>query len=481
MCPGNNHDQLGDVMFPRNLRPPPSQPLAPSPSHIVPTQPARPHAPRATYCSQRTAHQPSHHTPQSTTSDPTPSDFLTQHTSGAQRVLAESVSAATQRRYQDCWPRWCAFLDRSYPDQQRHYVPHRLSEQALLTTLLAFVSHLRSDLQLSNAAISVSLSGLRFELRTRLFDSPALHSSLLFAASQAPNPNGAQRKGSRTPFTTSMVLSMSAFADEHPHIRHRMHAIGAILGYFCALRASEYCICRESHHTLRAEAVEFEYEENLQPSTRAPTLTLARVTAVRITIHTAKNIAPGKGQSVWFSAQHGTSGESTFSIVNHLFHWSQAARLSPGDPFLSYQTSPGVRVCLQYTAMNAAIKAAAVAAGINPAGCGTHSLRGGAATSLVAAGASDAAIMNAGRWRSLPTAAAYPDRSSQSNDQQLAFLQSSTVSTRDIRMARCLPSPPPSVQPPPSPTAVPPSPLRAQPRGTSSEEKSPRSSPTTPE
>lgn len=353
-------------------------------------------------------------------------------------------------------------MDRSYTGSCQ-YVPRRLPERAFLHTLLAFVDFLRSELDLSNAAISVTLASLRYEFRSRMFDSPALQSELLYQAARANVPGNQSvtvLRGRRIPFTTDMVLSMSPYADAHPHPRHRMRAIGALLGYFCALRASEYCVCPYSDHTIRAEAIEFEYRGDLRPSSHAFALRYAHVTAVRITVHTAKNIAPGKGQSVGFAANR--PGPHTFPLAAHLFSWAQQARLSPGDIFLSYPTAAGERVPLRYSVMNSAIKAAAAAAGVDPAGCGTHGLRGGAATSLSAAGASDACIMNAGRWRSLPSAAAYPDRTAEANDHQLDLLHSSSVSTRDIRMACCLPprhmpttrSPPPTSGPRQSPLAA---------------------------
>ena len=371
---------------------------------------------------------------------------MERHRTAAQHAIQASIAPSTQRRYRDSWPLWCAFIDLSFPDSlQKPYIPSALPESSLVNLLLAFTSFLRIDKNLTGTGISVLLSGLRFAFRTHLFSSPGLNAPILHQvcrtfthADSQQTPNTRHRQGARTPFTTSMVLSMSAYADRHTHPRHRMRAVGALLGYFCALRASEYCVCHGSDHTLRAEAVEFEYHGELWSSLYVSRMDFHRVTAVRITIHSAKNIKPGSSQAVWFSASN--TDTARFPFVEHLFRWARFARLSPNDYFLSYRTPSGSRTSLQYYEMNSALKTVARTAGVDPAGCGTHSLRRGAATTLSAGGASAAEIMSAGRWRHLPTAAAYQDRTSRSNDHQLDLLQSTTsVTTRDVRMGRCLP------------------------------------------
>lgn len=364
--------------------------------------------------------------------------------------MRNAVAPATLRRYRHSLPRWEEFINACFPhDTATYLMPRTLTQPALLELCHAFINFLRTDHALSGQSIAATLSGLNHEFRANLVDTSALRDDSIATVhrrfTHEDNLLTAPR-GKRIPFTTAMVLSMVSYADTHHHLRHRMHAVGALLGYFCAMRASEYCVCPHSTHTLMSNAVEFEYTRTpghlpyLIPSYGLGEASFHHITAVRITVHTAKNIAPGRGQATWFSVP--TPGSSLFPIVAHLYQWARSARLVPDAPFLSYfdPGSPG-RVILRYTAMNAAIKAAAIAAGIDPNGCGTHSLRIASATNLAAAGADSTAIMQAGRWRSLPTAAAYPDRTTQSNDAQLLMLQSSHgITTRDIHMARCLPS-----------------------------------------
>lgn len=388
--------------------------------------------------------------------------FLHQHKERIEASLRSSVAASTQRRYRDSWPRWLTFLSLAIgPAPDLYVVPHTIPPAELLQLLLAFLSYLRFDLALSGTAITIVLTGLRFELRARLFDSPVLTAPQLRGMCrsyiQLDSRQGVTcARGKRIPFNVALVLSLSAYADTHHHIRHRMRAIGALMAFFCGLRASEYSVCPGTDHTIRASAVEFEYcppanrAGTMVPSSAISHLDFQFVRSVRITVHTAKNIAPGQGQPVWFSTRaRDDDGVELFPIAQHLFAWASVAELSQHDVFLSYPDPDLGRVPLRYAAMNSALKAAARAAGVDPRKCGTHSLRGGTATAMVAGDAGVPALLNACRWRSVPTAAAYPDRTTQSNDHQLRLLQCSTsVTTRDIRMARCLP--------PRSPPAVPP-------------------------
>ena len=83
--------------------------------------------------------------------------------------------------------------------------------------------------------------------------------------------------------------------------------------------------------------------------------------------------------------------------------------------------------------MNATAKVVGVRHGFKDWQVGTHSIRIGSATSLIAAGASWEEVMRNGRWHNLKTAMKYAVASSIEHERRLRMLQSSTLQLRDVR------------------------------------------------
>ena len=374
-------------------------------------------------------------------------DFVHRHLQGAQSLLRQSVTPATHTRYVRGWHQWVSFIGHAVAiPQPRDYLPAHLTPSQVTHLLLAFVSYLYSDLALTTHAIKMALSAVQFEFQANALDVHPFKDPLIESARRAlVRVAPPVRRGKRIPFSLEMVLSFASYARNSGQLRHHMVAVGAQLGFFCVMRASEYLVTDSDKHTLRAKAVQFECE---MPGTPQRVLVAAhavrsvpfhRVHAVRVSSLTAKNIRPGEGQACWFSTT--PDSPSGFCLARSLYDWACNAEFTgPDDHFLSLPLRSGLRAPLRYAAMSAAIGAVARQFGLDPRRCGTHSLRRGGATCLHAAGASSAMIMQAGRWRSAPVAATYPDRTSRSNDLQLRMLLSpDALSVRDIRMAQCLP------------------------------------------
>lgn len=87
--------------------------------------------------------------------------------------------------------------------------------------------------------------------------------------------------------------------------------------------------------------------------------------------------------------------------------WLDGAGLTEGRLFRSVNRHGQAGGSLSTKAVALIVKRAAEGAGLDPDRYSGHSLRSGFATSAAAAGASERAIMNQGRWRSLPTARRY--------------------------------------------------------------------------
>lgn len=374
--------------------------------------------------------------------------FAAQHLLGAQQLLRESVAPSTRARYASGWRHWVSFIHQAVANPRHDdLLPAHLHAAAMVPLLLAFIHFLYADRHLSASAIKVALSGVRHEFQASALEVEAFSDPRISAARRALGRVApAKPRGKRIPFSLEMVLSFAAYASRTNNPQHHMNAIAAQLGYFCLMRASEYLVTDSDRHTLRSKAVEFECSVPGSSSTRllaaheVHSVPFHRIRAVRVSSLSAKNIRPGSGQASWFSTRPASSRQD-FCLVRSLYDWACRAQLrAPDDYFLSLPNPCGPRIALRYEALSAAISAVARSFDLDPSRCGTHSFRRGGATSLISAGAPAPLLMQAGRWKSPPVAASYPERTSRSNDQQLHMLLSpSALSLRDIRMAQCLP------------------------------------------
>ena len=112
-----------------------------------------------------------------------------------------------------------------------------------------------------------------------------------------------------------------------------------------------------------------------------------------------------EGQGVRVGIPHGQH-ERTCPVLA-LRTWIDAAGLANGKVFRSLTRHGHVNSSLSTKAVALIVKRSAEGAGLDPTKYSGHSLRSGFATSAAAAGASERAIMNQGRWKSLPVARRY--------------------------------------------------------------------------
>jgi hypothetical protein len=388
--------------------------------------------------------------PQPTVSFQGPEEaFLQRHLAGAQQALRNAVAPSTQAAYSTGWRRWIRFIDQAVnrPGPADYLLEH-LAYPARLKTLLAFLHYLHDELSLTPPSVQRCLTGVRHELRANtadvaVFSDPLLRAALHGISKVTEHPTA--KRGPGVPFTLDMVLYFSEYAREHPLQGPRLCAMAALLGYFCLMRSSEFCVSGKSDHTLRAGDVEFEVTDagtmttRMVPAHRISAYAFAQVRAVRIVSQTAKNRPDESPNPSWFSVLQPITG--LFCLARAMYDWASTANYSGGtDYFVSLPSQGGGRVDLKYEGFQRAIKAVGKHFGLDPRLCGTHSLRIGGATALHAAGASDTTIQQAGGWRAPPVATRYPQRTSRGNDLQLQLLQTRDAhQLRDIRMSRMLP------------------------------------------
>lgn len=375
--------------------------------------------------------------------------YLDECVTGAQAVIRDGVAKGTQARYQTGFRHWQRFIARvvSHPRPQ-DYLPAHLAYGEVLRLLLAFVYHLSQTTDMSARSIASALTGVQYEFRSRLISVEPFSDPLLTqfkkGISRQREPS-TRVKGSAAPFTVRMVHHAWEYSVRNPEPKYRVAALGAMLGYFNMMRPSEFCVTENSEHTIRAAAVEFEVSgSNGQPAL-IPAYQVAQLPeqgicleSVRITWWSAKNLSFGETRTAWFSVlrpdQHG------LCLASKLYDWAKiACYRSREDFFLSYPVDlnnlAGERYTLDYRFFNEVVKSVAKAFGLDPKFFSAHSPRVGAPTQMLAQGASDAAILLGGGWKSVPVGLHYAKQTTRSNDAQLHMLQQlDAISVRDLQM-----------------------------------------------
>jgi hypothetical protein len=369
-------------------------------------------------------------------------------------ALQNRVAPGTARRYELAWRRWCIFLPLFVSDPRpEDYAPVHLGLHGIVHLLLHFVSYLAADLQLSAPNITNTLAGLRHHFLARLVPVEAFHHETLSAlkTSLAKNPAHAPAfRGRRLPYTLNMVRYIMDINMASGALDAHMVAVATMTAFVCLLRASEYAAStRDTNHALSASAVEFQCmwpglaAPQLIPAweaARIPGLVFDHVQLVRITVHTAKNIRPGKGHTMWFSSKPAEDPTADLPVARLLFEWAMRARPAASEHFFSYRSEDGAYHPLTYDMMSRTIKACAAQFGFDAGLFATHSLRIGAASTLRANDAPNELIKMLGRWRSTPVSLDYQDRSTASYDLLLQLLLAPGMfSEQDIRLGRMLP------------------------------------------
>ena len=154
------------------------------------------------------------------------------------------------------------------------------------------------------------------------------------------------------------------------------------LGYFGALRGSEYAAVGDLNGTLRA-------------------LTMAQVQFINL--HTSYGLVltltKTKASSSPVTKYIGCSGQDVCAVCNLIAYLQLKQQLSGLHPQAYLFTDPGGRPITK-DRLNIVIKSAMCKLGLPAAGFSTHSLRAGAATTASSAGFQDNEIKMLGHWAS---------------------------------------------------------------------------------
>jgi hypothetical protein len=369
---------------------------------------------------------------------------------GARQLVQDSVSLSTQRAYQVVWPRWRHFLhtlfdapaDNITPDGV--YIPYALQTRQVGSLISMFAYFMLHMLALSAPRVLVLLCALRYQFHirqgpTEAWDTPH---SVALRKGLGNQPTTAVPSSRRCPVTLEMVTMVYDHYSLTPSKAAQACASAAILGFCCLLRPSEYLWgTRTDTHVLTAGQFEFEISSTdgspafFVPLSDVSPYPWERVTLLRITMASAKNIKRRTGSKLWFSAD-----THRLHVVRVMYDWAITASTSAGAPIFSWEEGGSRRQYLWYRDFHGIIKHTAQRCGFDPSHFGCHGLRVGGATLLRAAGADDGFICLMGRWKSLPACLSYQEVSTEAHDRMSRMLLSPGYYTaRDLRLQYSLP------------------------------------------
>ena len=278
----------------------------------------------------------------------------------AANLVTQGLSHNSRRTYSHAVNKYIQFCIRFSLN------PYSLDE----LMVLRFVSYL-STLGLSATTIKVYLSGIRAWLLSLGAPPPAIYSPRVVWAIKAvsrsqPPPIKA------TPISLQMILKIhNAISYTYDNF---VAYVAMLLGYFCSLRAAEYC-----------------------PNPRvAPPLSPQDITHVRARDpYFVLNIKSSKNRIHGFKVVLGCSGSEVCAYCS----LRTLLAISPHPPsaplFLFADGSP-----LSHSKFTFYLHTFLRAAGFSPLGFTPHSLRAGGVTDAAGLGAPEAAIKLMGRWAS---------------------------------------------------------------------------------
>ncbi len=269
--------------------------------------------------------------------------------------------------------------------------------------LLDFMGYYCLDLKYRPTTISTYLAAIKFMLKTSGVDISFFSSPVVSAARTGMcmlfRQNVLKADERTMPVTVDFIVSAISIFGSVNQPQRQVVVVAMVLAFTCLFRSCEYL----GKYRVKARDILFEFRvcgsANIFVSASDSNLisfSRDNVCGVLINNEAAKNDPEGEGYRFHYPRQM-SSVEVAFDIVEILFDWAVCARLSSGDPFVSYRK----KWVLSYSTFQKAIKHVARKLGLDERRYSTHSLRIGGATLLAAAGLPDYIIQLIGRWKSL--------------------------------------------------------------------------------
>jgi hypothetical protein len=320
-------------------------------------------------------------------------------------LVYNSVQTSTRKTYNVGVQAWFNFCSMVKCDPLLGHEPKGFSSVFGFKEdlILDFMGYYFLDRKFRPTTISTYLSAIKFMLKTSGVDISFLSAPVVSAARTGMcvlfRQNVLKSDDRTMPITVDFLVTAVSLFGLCGQPQRRVIVVAMVLAFTCLFRSCEYL----GKFRVRGRDIFFEFRVigsvNIFVSACDANLSkFSKNSLCGVLIHNeaAKNDPEGEGYRFHYPRQV-ISDDVAFDFVEILFDWAVGARLSPGDPFLSYRK----QWCLSYSTFQKAIKVVAVHLGLDPNRYSTHSLRIGGATVMAAAGLPDYVIQLIGRWKSL--------------------------------------------------------------------------------
>jgi hypothetical protein len=291
---------------------------------------------------------------------------LQERMAGVAKALEEAaICGSTAEAYSKHWQVWTSYIDRLRVEDGRVVAEDMrgLGYEEQVDLVLGFYAFCYSVRGFVAGTLESTSSGVKKALLDRRQGVSAFEDRRCVQARAGAHKMDLQnrvrnmRQGQKLPFSAGMVQEL---VDRHSNKGQQgwMVAVAALLGFFSALRVSEYVETERGSgsHVICAKDVVFDVRvPGVVREVPAMLLKLRdrkRVHGVIITLRSSKNDQRGKGCAGSFSKGAEEAG-SVF--VDQMATWAQA-KSEADDPFISWRTTGGVLTQLKYQAFLEAIK-----------------------------------------------------------------------------------------------------------------------------
>ena len=319
-----------------------------------------------------------------------------------------AVVPATARGYDRMWDSWCIFV-RNHALLDDPFLEY-LDRRSKILSVVEFVRHLDKVEGRSSETINKYVASIGFTFRTHLRDSSFLEDELLMMARKATQKRGRlasvlQENVQKLPATFDMVIWIQDNYVRSSDIDKVMTGVACLFAFHFAKRVSEY-VLTESDHAILISDVEFITANDIRlQAHQIREFGLSEISGVSFLIRSAKGDQRGKGNHLYLRK----SSKIEERLLRVIACWCQISGTKPHDPVFSRYKN-GRRKLLTREMVVSAVKAAAVAKGLNPDCFSSHSFRIGAATTMCAAGVDERVIQRIGGWKERSSVTSIYDR-----------------------------------------------------------------------
>ena len=275
-------------------------------------------------------------------------------------MIADGLASNSRKVYSQAVIKFCNFCEL--------YELNPFEVNELL--ILRFIAHL-AGAKFAPSTVRVYLSGVRAWLITAGSQPPSLYTQRVKWAIRAMERNCPPPVRVK-PFTLSLFWAVAPFI--YPVFDNIVYFTAMLVGYFACLRSAEYTFAPGSGPPLMPAHLRF--VDSYPP-------------------HAVLSIQSSKTAPHGFEVVIGCTSTSICAVC-WLRVMLRTRSLPPHLPLFSLENGSPVSRALLAQFMQGALRAA----GLDPTGYSTHSLRAGSATDAAGLGFSEAQIQSLGRWRS---------------------------------------------------------------------------------